>query len=431
MAGRTTGWEKAINAHILGDRMNDKVNVLGPIKGTGHIMGRMTYHLRGVLHGMAVLALICGIGGVSAAIVLPTVALAQQSGANKGSRDTPSDPLEKFLHQYITHAGLPGGVVAIGYGEGRVRYAASGYASVRPETGMTDDRQFYIGSLTKMMTAVVTLQLASEQRIDLADPIGKYLPDEYQGRIANADRATIRDLLRNSSGIPDYLDGEFFFELVGRDPQHGWRNVELLPLIADRDAYFAPGKSYAASNSNFILLGVMIEAVEGADIKAVFNRRIFEPARMLDTSFGRYPRPALLARGFDDANGDGQLEDVTDYDVGDQLADGGVISTAEDMVKFARALFVDGVLLGPNALERATTDTAFTGEGSYGYGLMIGSSDWGPVWGHDGIYFGYSAEFSWFPEQETVVVFLSNGRALNEVPSVTSMLMTGLFGDPQ
>lgn len=354
-------------------------------------------------------------------------ALAQSASA----KEAPADPLEKFLHQYVEHAGLPGGVVAIGYGEGTVRYAATGYASVRPETGMTRDRQFYIGSLTKMMTAVVTLQLASEKRIDLADPIGKYLPEAFRDRIANADRATIRDLLRNSSGIPDYLDGEFFFELVGRDPQHGWRNVELLPLIADREAYFAPGTNYAPSNSNFILLGLMIEAVEGNHIEAVFNRRIFEPAEMINTSFGRFPRPASLARGFDDANGDGQLEDVTDYDVGDQLADGGVISTTEDLVKFARALFVDGVLLGPNAIERATTDTVFAGDGSYGYGLMIGSSDWGPVWGHDGIYFGYSAEFSWFPEQGTVVVFLANGRALNEVPSVTSMLMTGLFGKPE
>ncbi|MFV1852051.1 MAG: serine hydrolase domain-containing protein [Thalassospira sp.] len=354
--------------------------------------------------------------------------MAQQDGATK---EEPSDPLEVFLHQFIEHAGLPGGVVAIGYGTGDVRYAASGYASVKPDTGMSEDRQFYIGSLTKMMTSVVTLQLASEKRIDLADTIGRYLPKEFQDRIPNANKATIRDLLRNSSGIPDYLDGEFFFQLVGRDPQHGWRNKELLPLIADREPYFAPGTSYASSNSNFILLGIMIEAVEGDHIEAVFNRRVFEPAEMINTSFGRFPRPDRLARGFDDANGDGQLEDVTDFDVGDQLADGGVISTAEDMVKFARALFVNGVLLGPNALKRATTDTAFAGEGSYGYGLMIGSSDWGPVWGHDGIYFGYSAEFSWFPEQDTVVVFLSNGRALNEVPSVTSMLMTGIFGKPE
>lgn len=363
-------------------------------------------------------------------IILSLTALspvaAQQSAA---PGKAPKDTLEVFLHQYLQHAGLPGGVIGIGYGTGQGRYAASGYARVAPDVGMTMDRQFYIGALTKMMTAVVTLQLASEQRIDLADPIGKWLPREFAGRIANADHATLRDLLRNSSGIPDYLDGEFFFQLVGRDPQHGWRNQEVLALMADRDALFAPGKSYNASNSNFILLGVMIEAVEGEPIERVFSRRIFEPAEMVHTSFGRFPRPDLLARGFDDANGDGQLEDVTDFDVGDQLADGGVISTAEDMVKFARALFVEGVLLGPNALKRATTDTMFAGDGgSYGYGLMIGSSDWGPVWGHDGIYFGYSAEFSWFPDQDTVVVFLSNGRALNDVPTVTSMLMTGIFG---
>ncbi|WP_339860804.1 serine hydrolase domain-containing protein [Thalassospira alkalitolerans] len=347
---------------------------------------------------------------------------------------TPSkadDPLTVFLRQYVEHAGLPGGVIGIGYGDGSMRFAATGYASVNPDHGMTRDRQFYIGSLTKMMTAVVIVQLASEKRLDLTDPVAKWLPEEFRDKIANAKVATIRDLLRNSSGIPDYLDGEFFFELVGRDPQHGWRNRELLPLMTGRDAHFKPGTKYDPSNSNYILLGVVIEQVEGDLIEAVFNRRIFEPAQMRNTSFGRYPRPDDLARGFDDANGDGKLEDVTDFDVGDQLADGGVISTAEDLLKFARALFVDGVLLGPNGVARATTDVLFAGEGSYGYGLMIGKSDWGPVWGHDGTYFGYSGEFSYFPKQDTAVVFLANGRALNEVPRLTGMLLTGLFGKPE
>jgi len=108
-----------------------------------------------------------------------------------------------------------------------------------------------------------------------------------------------------------------------------------------------------------------------------------------------------------------------------------VISTAEDLLKFGRALFADGILLGANALERATTDTLFAGEGSYGYGMMIGKTDWGPVWGHDGVYFGYSAEFSWFPKQDVAIVFLSNGRALNEVPPVTGLLLSGLFGKAQ
>jgi D-alanyl-D-alanine carboxypeptidase len=364
-------------------------------------------------------------------LFLLLVAVSVPSAAYAEEKNEPDDPLVKFLRQYVEQAGLPGAVIGIGYGDGQMRFAATGYAAVNPDKGMTQDRQFYIGSLTKMMTAVVVLQLASEKRIDLSDPIAKWLPAEFRDKIANANVATVRDLLRNSSGIPDYLDGEFFFELVGRDPQHGWRNRELLPLIAGREAHFKPGTQYNPSNSNYILLGVLIEQVEGDHIEAVFNRRVFEPAEMRNTSFGRYPRPDDLARGFDDANGDGKLEDVTDFDVGDQLSDGGVISTAEDLLKFGRALFADGILLGANALERATTDTLFAGEGSYGYGMMIGKTDWGPVWGHDGVYFGYSAEFSWFPKQDVAIVFLSNGRALNEVLPVTGLLLSGLFGKAQ
>ena len=101
------------------------------------------------------------------------IALSVSQAAHAEEKAEPGDPLVKFLRQYVEQAGLPGGVIGIGYGGGQMRFAATGYASVNPDKGMTRDKQFYIGSLTKMMTAVVVLQLASEKRINLADPIAK------------------------------------------------------------------------------------------------------------------------------------------------------------------------------------------------------------------------------------------------------------------
>ncbi|OSQ40978.1 D-Ala-D-Ala carboxypeptidase [Thalassospira mesophila] len=341
------------------------------------------------------------------------------------------DPLQTFLQAYVTQAGLPGGVVGIAYQDGSSRFAATGLSNAAPTRNMRATERFYIGSLTKMMTSVVILQLAAEQRLKLSDHPARWLPPEYAQSIANAKQATLIDLLHNSSGIPDYLDGDFFFELVGREPQHGWRNAEILPLIADRDAVFSPGTQYANSNSNYILLGYIIEQIEQAAIEDVFAKRIFAPLEMDATSFGSFPRDADLAHGYDDGDGDGNLEDVTGFDVGDHLADGGVVSTARDMLAFMRGLFGDeGTLLGPKAIARMTTDTMFAGNGSYGYGIMVGASDWGPVWGHDGNYFGYSAEISWFPKQQTAVVFLTNGRALNEVPPFTQQILPAILGNP-
>jgi D-alanyl-D-alanine carboxypeptidase len=344
--------------------------------------------------------------------------------------DTIGDPLQTFLASYVDQAGLPGAVVGIAYPDGSTRFAVAGLANALPKIPMQRDRRFYIGSLTKMMTAVVVLQMASEGKIRLSDRVETFFAKDVASHIANAHEATIRDLLHNSSGIPDYLDGDFFFELVGRDPHHGWRSAELLPLIADREARFPAGTKYDNSNSNYLLLGAIIESVEHDDIGKIFARRIFTPLGMANTSFGSFPRSDDLARGYDDADGDGSLEDVTDYDVGDHLADGGVVSTAADMLRFSRGLFLEGKLLGPKAIKRMTSDTMFAGEGSYGYGLMVGQSDWGPVWGHDGTYFGYSAEFSYFPDQKTTVVFLANGRAINDVPRFTQKLLPGLFGKP-
>lgn len=364
------------------------------------------------------------------AMVTVTIAFAVGGNAAFAQNQKTSDPLQTFLQGYVTQAGLPGGVVGIAYQDGTSRFAAAGLSNVAPTRKMRGTERFYIGSLTKMMTAVVILQLASEQRLKLSDHPARWLPPEYAQSIVNAKQATLVDLLHNSSGIPDYLDGDFFFELVGREPQHGWRNAELLPLMADRDAVFSPGSEYGNSNSNYILLGYIIEQVEQAAIEDIFQKRIFAPLEMDATSFGSFPRDRELARGYDDGDGDGNLEDVTGFDVGDHLADGGVVSTARDMLAFLRGLFVDGSLLGPNAIKRMTTDTMFAGNGSYGYGVMVGESDWGPVWGHDGNYFGYSAEISWFPRQQTAIVFLTNGRPLNDVPPFTQQILPAIFGNP-
>ena len=199
---------------------------------------------------------------------------------------------------------------------------------------------------------------------------------------------------------------------MGLDPDHGWRNEQVLQLILDRPAEHRVGTKFHNSNSHYVLLGLVIERLEGPGLERSFQKRIFDPLGMKDTHFGYFPRPRELARGYDDPRGTGQYEDVTEYDVGDRLADGGVVSTAADLAKFMRGLFADLALLGPRALKRMTVEDAIFTEGAlYGYGIVSRRTErFGTEIGAEGTYFGYQSEVTYYPSFDTVVVALANAR---------------------
>lgn len=267
---------------------------------------------------------------------------------------------------------------------------------------------FLIGSITKTFVATVVLQLAEERRLSLDTPLASYLPG-----FPGASHITIRQLLSHTSGLPDVAQAHGLDKALIRDRDRRWTAEQVLALVADRDRLFPPGESYQYSNTNYVLLGQVIEAVTGTPWAAQVRRRIITPLRLTRTFIGGVdPVPSLVA-GYYDLDNDGDTENVTatPWPALDTFegAAGAIVSNAADLARFARALF-DGRLLRPETLQAMTTPGPYhSRHRGYGLGVEIMQPDFHTLaWGHGGAEPGFRSQLLYLPDSRVVIVVLVN-----------------------
>ncbi|MGK2885626.1 MAG: serine hydrolase domain-containing protein [Rhodococcus sp. (in: high G+C Gram-positive bacteria)] len=271
-----------------------------------------------------------------------------------------------------------------------------------------------IGSLTKTMTATVLLQLVEEGTLSLDETIGSYVPG-----VPNGDSATLLQLADMTSGIPSYTASDAVVSKYFADPEYAWPPQELVDAVKPLPADFAPGEGWAYSNTNYVLLGMVIEQVLDQPIDAVFDERLFEPLGMSDTSFpgGSTEIGDPHLDGSTDQNQPpGQSVDSTNWNPSFAFTAGAVISTLDDLTKWAHALFT-----GEGGLDAATQQLRRDSiihdippmTATVGYGIGIGDRNgW---WGHDGDIPGYNSNLSHNYDLDTTVIVLTNSDNTFEV----------------
>lgn len=260
-----------------------------------------------------------------------------------------------------------------------------------------DDR-FRAGSVTKTFVATVVLQLVAEGRIRLDDPIGRHLPGLIPAG-ADGAQVTVRQLLGHTSGIPNYTD------VLRRQPdpiralQHSAYTPHELVAMALREPWaFDPGAPghWQYSNTNYVVLGLLIERAGGHPLGREIERRIVRPLRLTDTLVPSGPDlPGRHLNGYEWLDGPGAAPtDLTGFSAGAFWGPGNMISTTADLNRFQQALSA-GRLLPPRLLGemRDVRDTDRAGR-SYGLGLeanttVCGTAQ-GPVRGHSGSVPGYN-----------------------------------------
>lgn len=274
--------------------------------------------------------------------------------------------LNSVLEAARSSLGAPGAALYVaGPGIG-AHSLASGVADRATRAPIEPGSPVRIASVTKPFVAVVALQLAQEGWLLLDHPVEHWLP----GLVPGGGRITVRHLLRHTSGLPDYLsDG-----IVGRarrDPARVWAPEELVREALRRPPLFAPGAPgrWSYSNTNFILLGLIVERVTGNPLEAELRQRIVAPLGLRDTALAP---PAADAGGL--AHGYVGSRDYTALNTSVAWAAGGMTSTVSDVGAFVRAL-VGGALLRPETLA-AMQQWESTGGAwaipdlAYGLGLM-------------------------------------------------------------
>ena len=321
---------------------------------------------------------------LAAAALACTVAAAASTAP---ARTAHPQTLQRQLDELVS-AGAPGAILLVRNGN-RTRELVSGFADLSRKTPMRTNDRFRAASVTKSFVATVVLQLVAEHKLSLADSIESHLP----GLVPGGERITIRQLLNHTSGLFDfendpkvlkpYLSGEFGYY---------WPPRKLVQIAVAHKPLFKPGKRYSYSNTNYVVLGLIVEAVSHKSMRSELRSRIFQPLKLEATTFPTTPQmPNPHAHGYY-LLGKPPATDVTGINPFPWAA-GAIVSTADDIATFYQALF-SGRLLDRTLMRAMETTVAEGGKVDipgqrYGLGLERYPTPCGAAWGHNGVFAGY------------------------------------------
>jgi D-alanyl-D-alanine carboxypeptidase len=377
--------------------------------------------------------IIVGVANVKVApLNTTTLVLGQKSLIfNKDISDNLAKELQEILDQTRQTAGepgkggVPGAVLAVISKDKGTWFGATGVANIQTGIPVTPDAQFRIGSSTKTFTATVILQLKDEGKLNLEDKLDKWLPAEMVDKITNGRNITVRQLLNHTSGIYDYADSsnQAFFAAVTQNQSREWKPEELVAYAYGKPSFSgkrceegeAEKVQWCYSNTNYVLLGMIVEKVTGSTVKSEIENRIIRRLRLKNTffEFQTDQVPGGIVSCYWDINPrDGTDEDTTSLNMSLAWATGNMVSNAADLAKFTKALF-RGNLLKSDTLKEMLTPyepllSATQGEASYGLGVWYDKLPWGEAWRMSGNGAGTTAATWYFPKRRLTFVSLAN-----------------------
>ena len=324
----------------------------------------------------------------SLAVAVPPTAQAAAAPAGSTAATGSSrhdDEVLRAALQAVVDAGASGAIALVDDGEHR-REVAVGSARLDPPEAIRTVDQVRVGSITKTAMATITLQLVGEGRLSLHDSVEHWLP----GVVPNGSAITIQMLLNHTSGIFNYTNDQEFFATLIAHPFRHWTPPELIAVANAHPPVFPPGQGWSYSNTNYILIGLVLEAVTGQPVQELVANRIVRPLHLRHTFFATsaaFRGPYAHGYAPPSISGDGYL-DLSGWSPSWGWAAGALVSNAGDLARFYRAL-LSGRLLRPALLQRMLT-TVDTGVGiRYGLGIFTVATPCGTLWGHDGSIPGY------------------------------------------
>lgn len=339
-----------------------------------------------------------------------------------------SAQLQAFLESKVAQ-GVPGAAILIKASNG-VWAGAAGLADIERGVAMQPCHITRIASITKLFVATVVLMLVEDGLLTLDDAAAPLLPEEVRKNVANADQATIRQLLNHTSGVFNYYeDLEFQLNHVLNDPESVQSLEEILQQIHGRPAYFAPGTGWRYSNSNYVLLGLIIRAKTGKTWQQVLQERILDPLSLSRTYALESGLPPGITRGYVDLFGEGRYFDATEYTVGNYEPGGGMIANLYDMATFAETLYRSN-LISLSSITAMTQWTAVPDADQeeqrfrfthYGLGTYRLETSHGYGVGHSGGNFGYRSELFYFPDLNLVYAIVANGVSSGAEEIITAI----------
>jgi D-alanyl-D-alanine carboxypeptidase len=355
---------------------------------------------RRLIPGLNMKQIIKAFAGVTLAVlVLVMLPSCVSRRPTTGAREDMQNLISGLLDKSVKNC-----VLSVMKGDGSFSWSgAAGIAHQNGQVPMTEDTPIYIASITKLYTATVIMRLYETGALSLDDPMAKYLPEEliqgihvYKGRDYSHE-VTIKQLLSHTSGIADYYsekgkDGKSLFDLSLENPDRVWTVDETIERARkNMQANFPPGTKASYSDTNFQLLGKIIEVITGKPIPAVYQEFLFTPLGLKNTWLVGHieDRPVQLASPADVFYRDSNISKIRSHE--SYWADGGIVSTSQEMITFLKALN-EGKIVRPDTLKLMHNWHKLEFPMEYGYGTMLFKppslmtlvTNMRPLWGHSG-----------------------------------------------
>lgn len=356
-------------------------------------------------------------------LLLTVVVQAQTGEANQTALRT---ALQLKLDEWHKAGTFPGATIGVVLANGESFGLAVGVADRETRRPMAPTDRMLAGSVGKTFAAATALQLIKEGRIGLDDKIEKYLGSEkWFLRLPNAREITVRQLMNHTSGLVRYEFKDQFTKDLTVNPEKAWTPSELVAYLLDEKAPFEAGKGWDYSDTNYIVLGMIIEKVTGKKFYDEVDRRLLKPLQLTDTIQQDGPRLKGVIQGYAGPNnpfgGTDEMIVNGKFAINPQFewTGGGYASTAQDLARWAKMIY-EGKAFSPDLLPQVLDGVSapmLGRETKYGLGVIIRKTALGTSYGHSGFFPGYMTDMMYFPEQKialAVQVNTSVGRSLGK-----------------
>lgn len=323
--------------------------------------------------------------------------------------------LQSVLDNYSLNNHNVGLQATVIFPDNTIWSGVSGYASRDEKCSLTYTHHLYIGSITKLYTASLVMKQVDEKTLSLDDTLDKWFIFSY------ADQISVKMLLNHTSGIPSYTDYPSFTVQLFALPWKNWRTNEIVDYFKNRPLKFSPGSQYEYSNSNYLLLGIILEKTSGKSYQTLLQEGITSKLVLSDTFYNEIPEDLLIANGYDKDILHLGVRNLTGFRTsltsGSTTA-GRILSTSYDVATFTHAL-LHGNILTNNSLSQMkifidAPDEEVPERKGYGLGtryLIINDED---LIGHTGTLPGYSGIAMHNENKNYTIVILSNLSNINQ-----------------
>ncbi len=320
--------------------------------------------------------------------------------------------LEKFRKQHR----CPGITLGFVLPDGKGGSICAGISNEKTQRHLVPSDRMFSGSIGKTYVAAIVLQLIEEGKFNLDTKLSHWFGnDPWFARLPNGNDLTLRMLLRHTSGLPRYIMVPEFAEKVKADPQHVWTPEERLSFVLGKEPQFEAGKGWGYSDTNYIIVGMIIERVTKQPYYDVLKRRILKPLGLDDTSPANQPKLSGLVSGYAGVPNlfslPREVANNETYGINPQLewTGGGLVCTSRDLANWARMLYRDRVFndKARNCMLDAVETTQGPGK-LYGIGVMIRDGVCGKVLGHAGWVPGYVSMMAYYEDHGFAIAVQTN-----------------------